>query len=67
MAIVSEQAVIVITYSQKKDSENPRTKSKHPIAKPGKRDEGNYTCILSNAEKATAIVFYREVSPLGKV
>jgi len=53
----SERAVTVTTYSQEKGSDNPRTESKLSIAKAGKRDEGNYTCSPSNAEKATVIIF----------
>ena len=53
-----ERAVSVTTYSDESSQhDHPRTESKLTIAKAGKRDEGNYTCSPSNAEKATVVIF----------
>jgi len=53
-----ERAVSVTTYSDESSQhDQPRTESKLTIAKAGKRDEGNYTCSPSNAEKATVVIF----------
>ena len=52
-----DRAVSVITYNEDDGTEQPWTESKLSIAKAGKRDEGNYTCSPSNAEKATVVIY----------
>jgi hypothetical protein len=50
-----ERSVMVITKSEEK--EKRRTESKLTVSKALKRDEGNYTCSPSNAEKAKFQIF----------
>ena len=52
-----ERAVSVTTFSQEDGAEIPRTESKLAIASAGRKDEGNYTCSPSNAQKATVVIF----------